>query len=207
MIAEHAARVRVARVTFVARTGDARPPCETRSARPRTLAAVTGDSGRLKVGMRVPLLIYGRRYQEALDLVGSVPVRVRDPFLAHVVVGKPQTQARLLRLLGEPERARPLYEQVLPILRAQLKVQPYLDVGVVWNRIAESELGLSNTAAAMDALAKSQAIAFRSDDHLTAPRLMQINAAQYAQANRADPAVPPLARALAAPGIGGDYSP
>ena len=153
------------------------------------------------------MLIYGRRYREALDLVGSVPVRVRDPFLAYVVVGKPQTQARLLRLPGEPERARPLYEQVLPILRAQLKVQPYLDVGVVWNRIAESELGLGNTAAAMDALAKSQAIAFRSDDHLAAPRLRQINAAQYAQANRADPAVPLLARAPAAPGIGGDYSP
>jgi serine/threonine-protein kinase len=36
---------------------------------------------------------------------------------------------------------------------------------------------------------------------------MQVNAALYAQARRTDLAVPLLARALATPGIGGDYSP
>jgi hypothetical protein len=36
---------------------------------------------------------------------------------------------------------------------------------------------------------------------------MQINAAQYAQADRANLAVPLLAKALATPGIGSDYSP
>jgi len=173
----------------------------------RAWAAATGDGNRLKVGTRVPLLIYQRRYRKALDLLSSAPVNVPDPFLAYVVVGKPQTMARLFRLLGEPERARPLYEQVLPILRTQLKVQQYLDMGVVWDRIAEAELGLGHTAAAMDALAKSQAIASRSNDHLAAPRLMQVNAAQYAQAGRPDLAVPLLAKALATRGIGGDYSP
>lgn len=46
-----------------------------------------------------------------------------------------------MQLLGEPERAKPLYEQVLPILRRQLKVQQYLDAGAVWYRVAEAELG------------------------------------------------------------------
>ncbi len=173
----------------------------------RALAAATGDSDRLKVGTRVPLLICQRRYREALDLVDSVPVNVPDPFLVDVIIGVPQTKARLLRLLGEPERAKPLYEQVLPILRTQLRMQQNIDQGAVWNRIAEAELGLGHTAAAMAALAKSQAIASRSDDHLSAPGLMQVNAAQYAQAGRPDLAVPVLAKALATPGIGDYYSP
>ncbi|MGH8361979.1 MAG: tetratricopeptide repeat protein [Gammaproteobacteria bacterium] len=173
----------------------------------RALAAAAGDSNRLKVGTRVPLLIYQRRYREALDLLDSVPVNVPDPFLAYVVIGKPQTKARLLRLLGEPERAKPLYEQVLPMLRTQLKMQQGIDVGIIWSRVAEAELGLGHAAAAMDALAKSQAIASNSNDHLSAPRLMQINAGLYAQAGRPDLAVPLLAKALASPGIGAYYSP
>ena len=174
---------------------------------PASREPTAGYSNRVKVGMRVPLLIYERRYREALDLLDSVPVNVPDSFLAYVEIGKPQTRARLFRLLGEPERATPLYEQVLPILRTQLKVQQYLDVGAVWNRIAEAELGLGHTTEGLEALAKSQVIASRSDDHLDAPRLIQSNAAQYAQAGRADLAVPLLAKALATPGIGGDYSP
>jgi TolB-like protein len=173
----------------------------------RALAAAAGDSNRLKVGTRVPLLIYQRRYREALDLLDRVPVNVPDPFLTYVIVGKPQTMAWLFRLLDEPERAKPLYEQVLPMLRTQLKMQQGIDQGAVWNRVAEADLGLGHTAEGLDALAKSQAIVSRSNDHLSAPRLMQINAAQYAQAGRPDLAVPLLAKALAAPGIGDDYSP
>jgi len=174
---------------------------------PRGSSAPTGYSNRIKVGTRVPLLIYQRRYREALDLLDSVPVNVPDPFLAYVVIGKPQTKARLLRWLGEPERATPLYEQVLPMLRTQLKMQQGIEQGSVWNRIAEAELGLGHTAEGLNALAQSQAIASSSNDHLSAPRLMQINAAQYVQAGRPDLAVPLLAQALATPGIGGDYSP
>ena len=172
----------------------------------RALAAATGDLNRLKVSTRVPLLIYQRRYREALDLLDSVPVKVPDPFLVYVVIGKPQTEARLFRWLGEPQRAKPLYEQVLPILRTQLKMQQGIDKGAVWNRIAEAELGLGHTAAALDALAKAQTIAAQSNDRLSASRLMQLNAAQYAQAGRADLAVPLLAKALA-PGMGDQYSP
>ena len=173
----------------------------------RALAAATGDSNRLKVGTRVPLLIYQRRYREALDLLDSVPVNVPDPFLAYVIVGKPQTQAWLLRLLDEPERAKPLYEQVLPILMAQLKMQQGIDLGAVWNCVGEAELGLGHVAEGLNALAKSQAIASKSNDRISASRLMQLNAAQYAQAGRSDLAVPLLANALATPGIGGNYSP
>jgi TolB-like protein/Flp pilus assembly protein TadD len=167
----------------------------------------TGYSNRIKVGTRVPLLIYQRQYRQALALLDSVPVNVPDPFLAYVVIGKPQTRARLFRLLGEPERATPLYEQVLPLLRTQLKMQRAIAQGAVWNRIAEAELGLGHAADGLDALAKSQAIASRSDDHLSASKLMQVDAGLYAQANRPDLAVPLLAKALATLGIGGDYSP
>ena len=176
-------------------------------AAPRGSNAPAGYSNRMKVGGRVPLLIYQRRYREALDLLDSVPVNVPDPFLAYVVIGKPQTRARLLRLLGEPERAKPLYEEVLPILRTQLKMQQGIDQGAVWNRIAEAELGLGHDAEGLDALAQSQAIAAKSDDHLAALRLMEYNAEQYTQAGRPDLAVPLLARALATPGIGALYSP
>ncbi|HKT42893.1 MAG TPA: tetratricopeptide repeat protein [Rhodanobacteraceae bacterium] len=173
----------------------------------RALAVAAGDGNRLKVGTRVPLLIYQRRYREALDLLDSAPVNVSDPFFAYVVAGKPQTQARLFRLLGEPERAKPLYEQVLPVLRSQLKVQRDMTLALVWHRIAEAELGLGHTAEGLDALAKSQDIDDRSNDRVSAPRLMQFNAAQYAQAGRGDLAVPLLAKALATPGIGLYYSP
>ena len=120
-------------------------------------------------------MIYQRRYREALDLLDSVPVNVPDPFLAYVIVGKPQTQAWLLRLLGEPERARPLYQQVLPILRTQLKMQQGIDLGAVWNCVGEAELGLGHTAEGLDALARSQAIASESNDRIAASRLMQFN--------------------------------
>ena len=173
----------------------------------RAMTSATGDSNRMKVGTRVPLLIYQRQYRQALELLDSAPVNIPDPFLAYVVIGKPQTQARLLRWLGEPGRARPLYEQVLPMLRTQLRMQRGIDQGVVWNRIAETELGLGHTAEGLDALAKSQAIASRSNDYLSASRLMQFNAAQYAQAGRPDLGVPLLAKALAMPGVGLYYSP
>jgi TolB-like protein/Flp pilus assembly protein TadD len=177
----------------------------------RALSAVTGNASRLKVASRAPLLIYQRRYREALDLLQSTPLEipgnVRATFLRYVVVGKPQTEAWLFRLMGKPERGRPLYEHVLPLLRAQLEVQHDLDLARVWNRIAEAELGLGHTAEGLDAIEKSQAIVAASKDRAYAPRLMQVNAAEYAQANRPDLAVPLLAEALATPGIGGDYSP
>ncbi|HKV66421.1 MAG TPA: tetratricopeptide repeat protein [Rhodanobacteraceae bacterium] len=174
---------------------------------PRGTTAPMGYSNRIKVGTRVPLLIYQRRYRQALELLDSVPVNVPDPFLAYVVIGKPQTMARLFRLLGEPERATPLYAQALPILRTQLKMQRAIAQGAVWNRIAEAELGLGHAAEGLDALAKSQAIASKSHDHLSAPRLMQANAGLYVEARRPDLAISLLTKALATPGVGGDYSP
>ena len=57
------------------------------------MTSATGDSNRMKVGTQVPLLIYQRQYLQALDLLGKVRVNVPDPFLAAVVVGKPQTMA------------------------------------------------------------------------------------------------------------------
>lgn len=165
-------------------------------------------SNRAKIGMRVPLLIYQRQYRQALELLDSVPgPNIPDPFLRYVIIGKPQTKARLFRLLAEPDRAKPLYEQVLPILRAQLKVQQDVNLALVWNRIAEAELGLGHTAEGLDAVARSQAIASRSNDRISAARLMELNAGLYAQVHRPDLAVPLAAKSLATPGIGDHYSP
>jgi TolB-like protein/Tfp pilus assembly protein PilF len=177
----------------------------------RAMTAAAGDDSRLKVASRVPLLIYQRRYREALDLLDGtpldIPANVSATFLRYVIVGKPQTEAWLFRLLGEPERGRPLYGQVLPSLEAQLGSQQDLDLARVWSRIAEAELGLGHTREGLDAIAKSMAIVSGSGDRAYAPRLMRVDAQQYAQADRPDLAVPLLARALATPGIGGDYSP
>lgn len=175
---------------------------------PHGSTAPTGYSNRMKVGTRVPLLIYQRQYRQALDLLDSVPgPNIADPYLRYVIIGKPQTEALLFRLLGEPERAKPLYEQVLPILRTQLKVQQDRNLALVWNRIAEAELGLGHTAKGLDAVARSQDIASRSNDRISAARLMELNAGLYAQIHRSNLAVPLVAKSLATPGIGDYYSP
>jgi TolB-like protein/Flp pilus assembly protein TadD len=139
----------------------------------RAMTAAAGDASRLKVASRVPLLIYQRRYREALDLLDStpldIPANVSATFLRYVIVGKPQTEAWLFRLLGEPGRSTPLYGQVLPLLRTQLKSQQDLDLARVWSRIAEAELGLGHTPEGLDAIGKSMAIVSRSKDHAYAP--------------------------------------
>jgi TolB-like protein/Tfp pilus assembly protein PilF len=172
----------------------------------RALDAAHGNSNRMK-GIRVGLLIYQRQYQRALRLLDSFEPSTPDKLLLYVSIRKPQTEAELYRLLGEPDRAKPLYAQVLPELRALLKGQEGTSLAEIWTRIAEAEVGLGHVAEGLDALTKSQAIASASKDRLDAVRIMRLNAGASAQANRPDLAVPLLAKALATPGIGGNYSP
>jgi len=174
----------------------------------RALAAAQGDSNRLKLQSRVPLLILQRQYPQALRLLDSVSgINLSDKYFAYAVARKPQRKAELYRLMGEPDRAKPLYAQVLPGLRTQLAVQRDINLAEVWSGVAEAELGLGRTAEGLEAIAKSLAIIAQSKNRLGAPRLMIFNATLYAQAERADLAVPLLAKALAAPGIGADYAP
>ena len=124
-----------------------------------------------------------------------------------MVVRKPQITAELYRLLGEPERARPLYAQVLPELRAQLRIQQGMNLAEVWSCVAEAELGIGRTAEGLDAIGKSRAIAAGGRNRADVPRLLAFNASLYAQARRPELAVPLIAQALVTPGIGLDYSP
>ncbi|RYG39116.1 MAG: tetratricopeptide repeat protein [Burkholderiales bacterium] len=168
------------------------------------LAAAQGDSPELQ-GLRVDLLVYQRKYREALALLADIPER--DHYAAGA---KRLNQAEIYRLSGDMARARPLYEQVLPLLRGQLKAQSgdvegesgFLDV------IAIAELGLGRTAAGMVTIARSQALAGRStDDVIFKPAAMLSHAQLYAQARRPDLAVPLLEQALVSPGLAPNYAP
>src|SRR6185437_9716539 len=77
----------------------------------------------------------------------------------------------------------------------------------VWNHVAAAELGLGRLDDALAAVAKSQSLSIQSGDRFFALGVTQLNAALYAQAGRADLAVPLLAKSLASPGNGTFHSP
>ncbi len=170
---------------------------------PRALAAAQGDDPVLKQ-QRVTLLTYQRKYPQALTLLDSVP---DTPDNFGVTGGfKALQQAELYRLMGDIPRARPLYTQALPEIRAQLAMIQGINQTFAWESLATAELGLGSVEQGLHAVAKAQAIVAQSDDHSYGPIAMETNAALYAEAQRPDLAVPLLAKALAAPGIGRGYS-
>ncbi|MGH8118235.1 MAG: tetratricopeptide repeat protein [Rhodanobacteraceae bacterium] len=172
---------------------------------PRALTAAQGDDPFLDL-MRAGLLIYQRQYQQALVLLDSVP-DTPDNFGSGSGGPKVLQQAKLDGLMGNMPRARGLYAQALPKIRAQLVQQQGIDLAFVLQSLASAEVGLGQTTQALDAIAKSQAIIARSHDNVYGPVAQQINASLYAEAQRPDLAVPLLAKALASPGLGYVYSP
>ncbi|MGH8280034.1 MAG: hypothetical protein ACRETQ_10810 [Gammaproteobacteria bacterium] len=152
------------------------------------------------------LLTSQRRYRVALDLLDGIPDTPEN-----FSIGEPKAllQANLYRRMGDPARAQPLFRQARPKLRAQLAARAgsLFNQAYTWSGIAEAELSLGRTKAGLAAIANSQALIERSGDHLYGPEAMESNAALYAQAGRADLAVPLLVKALATPGIGLYYSP
>ncbi|HJR09992.1 MAG TPA: tetratricopeptide repeat protein [Rhodanobacteraceae bacterium] len=172
---------------------------------PRALDAMQGDDPFLKL-QRVLLLMYQRNFGEALALLGSVP-DTPDNFPPALNGPKVEQQASLYRLMGDEARARPLFAQSLPVLRAQIKMLQGIGLATQWDQIGYAEIGSGQTAAGLDALAKSLEILADNPDQVYGPGLMLTAAQYYAQARRPDLAVPMLAKALAAPGIGTLYSP
>ena len=172
----------------------------------RALAAVQGDNPQLE-SQRVYLLTLQRKYSEALALLNGIP-DTPDNF-SFLSDPKSLQQAELYRLAGDGVHARPLYAQALPLARAQLKAQAgsARNESLVWSYVAEAELGLGHTGEALAAIEKSQALLARVEDRVYGPTTMELNAALFAEAGRADLAVPLLAKALATPGIGVGYSP
>ena len=166
------------------------------------LAVARGDAPALKL-WRVTLLTWQRKYQPALALLDTVP-DTPDNFGTG---SKALQQADLYRRMGQATRARPLYAQALPKIRAQLKQQQGLNLASEWQNLASAELGLGHTAQGLAAIAKAEALVAQSHNHNEGPGLMEVDAQLYAQAHRPDLAVPLLAKVLASPGIGSYYSP
>ncbi len=167
---------------------------------PRALAELQGDDAELK-SARALLLVGQRKYQEALTLLDSVPNAPGDS-----AGGDAIDRAELYRLMGDMTRARSLYAQALPKVRARLARQQGFNQASAWDDLATAELGLGHVAQGLAAIAKAQAIGEHTPGLYDSP-LMENNAALYAEANRPDLAVPLLAKALASPGIGRWYSP
>jgi TolB-like protein/Tfp pilus assembly protein PilF len=173
---------------------------------PRALAAAQGDNPILQL-QRVTLLTYQRKYAEALALLDAVP-DTADNFGSGSGAGpKAMSQAELYRWMGDIGRARPLYAQALPQIRAQLAQLQGANQALQWNYLATAELGLGNTAQGLDALAKATTAIHDSHDNVYGPIATELIAALYAEAQRPGLAVPLLAKALATPGIGAYYAP
>jgi TolB-like protein/Flp pilus assembly protein TadD len=172
----------------------------------RALEAAQSDAPALHLG-RSRLLSLQRRYPEALALLTDIP-DTADTF-NYQYGSKSLMLANLQRLMGDDGKARPLYEQALSQSQARLAaLSGNADKSsFVWNHIAAAELGLGRTADALDALAKSQALIAQSGDLFFKPGVNVVTAQLYAQAGRADLAVPLLATALASPAIYRTYSP
>ncbi len=172
----------------------------------RALAAAQADKPVLQL-LRVQLLTYQRKYRDALALLEVIP-DTPDNFF-YQIGPKALLQANLYRLAGESARVQTLYVQALVQSRAQLVALAgkAIKLSFVWNHIAAAELGLGQTEAALDSIAKSGALATQSGDIFFGTGLMLSNAILYAEAGRPELAVPLLEKALAMPGIGGSYSP
>ncbi len=176
----------------------------------RALTAAQGDDPSMQ-SVRVALLTCQRKYREALALLDAIP-DTPDNFTLVTGGSKALQRAGLYRLIGEPAKALPLYQQALVALRKQLAVSKkersqYL--AEVWQGIAYAELGLGHTTKGLAAIEASRTAAAKTKilgPYLRAA-IMQWNAELYAEAGRAELAVPLLDKALATPGIGESYSP
>jgi len=167
------------------------------------LAAVPpSDNPRLQ-SWRIQLLTYQRKYQDALALVADIP----DTPANFGSGGKALAQADLYRQAGDVAHAKPLFEQALPLLRAQLTPGNDMTDANVWMNIADGELGLGHTAAGLAAIVGAHALVTRTNDHINSASAMPAFASLYAEAGRPDLAVPLLEKALTMPGIGSFYSP
>ncbi|MBS0284585.1 MAG: protein kinase, partial [Proteobacteria bacterium] len=168
------------------------------------LDAAQGDEPVLRL-WRTDLLVYQRKHAQAIALLNGVPDNA-DNF-SFVRGSKALQLANLYRLAGDAVRAQPLYGQALAAAKGELQSQQGGDLASVWSNVAAAELGLGNVSQGLDAVARSQAIVTATDDKVAGAGVMQNNAAHYAQAQRADLAVPLLQTALASSGIGFYYSP
>ena len=162
----------------------------------RALAAAQGDDPQLR-WWRAQLLIYQRKYREALTLIAGTP---DTPAAFNYQAGpKALLEANLHQWAGDAAQARGLFAQALAQSRARLSALAGAPIkqAFVRNHIADAELGLGQTRAAFAAIATSQSVASRSGDRFFTPGIIVSNAQLYARAGRADLAVPLLVQTFA----------
>jgi TolB-like protein/Flp pilus assembly protein TadD len=175
---------------------------------PAALAAAQGDDPALQL-QRAGLLMYQRKYADSLALLDAIP-DTPDNFSGSTlgsISPKALQQAELRRLMGDAAAGPALYAKILPTIREQLAQQQGINQAFTWQTLATAELRLGHGEQALDAARKAEAIVNQTRDFVYGPGLLQQNAALYADAGRPDLAVPPLAKALASPGVGMFYSP
>lgn len=176
----------------------------------RALSVLPHDNAnpRLKL-VRVYFLQSARRYAEALKVLESIP-DTPDNFSTQLFGTKSGQLAFIYDLMGDKAKARALYAEALPQARAQyraLEGSPATIQSFALFYVAQAQIGLGRTAAGVATLAKMQAMTEHSANLIYESVVTLKLAEGYAYADRADKAVPLLAMALRAPGIGYFYSP
>jgi TolB-like protein/Tfp pilus assembly protein PilF len=170
----------------------------------RSLAGIQGEAPQLRLA-RVGVLTLQRRYRDAAALLQAVP-DTPDNFPPNSD-SRALGLARLHQLAGDAQSARNLFELALAHGRAQLDQPESLNLAAALGSVASAEIGLDNVPAALAAIAKSNAIITEAADKVYGPDMFVANAMRYAEAGRADLAVPLLTASLATPGVGFGYSP
>ena len=172
----------------------------------RAMAVVQGDSAAQKMS-RLFLLYLQRKYRERIALMESLP---DTPDVFDYISGpKVLALAQAHWVAGDKAQAHALFTRALPVLRNQLATvgDNPTKAALVWVNIADTELNLGHAKAAFTALDKSRALVAQAGDHIYGPTTLTQLASIYAEAKRADLAVPLLRQVLDAPGGGLYYSP
>src|SRR6185437_1657593 len=118
-----------------------------------------------------------RKYREALALLESVP-DTPDNFPPALNGPKIEQQASLYRMMGDEAHAQPLFAESLPVLRTQLKMLRGINLATQWPLIGYAEIGSGETAAGLDAIAKSLEILAGNKDQVYGSQLL-LSATQY----------------------------
>ncbi|HJP97415.1 MAG TPA: hypothetical protein VJ862_02525 [Rhodanobacteraceae bacterium] len=155
---------------------------------------------------RVWLLTLRREWRAAIALLETVPDRSENFGL--LFDPKEVQLARLHRYAGNGDRARELYRRMLPGLRDRART-PRKGLPAGWQLmfLAEAEIGAGDARAAIAAGQDALARARQGRDHLHGPMMAVRVAAIFAQANRADLALPLLEQEMANEGGGLAISP
>lgn len=165
------------------------------------LARLEGEAPLVRA-MRVYLLYLLHRNDEALAELRSLPSGGFDLYFNRSLL-----LARLLQLHGDAAGARAGYLQALSEAMPKTRVASPVQSAWAWSNVGGAQIGLGRFREGQDAINRSLALVDPAHDHVDGPRLLYANAGHFAAAGRADLAVPLLARALAAAGVGLTTSP